>query len=296
VRAGCGKPARPVRRGRTERQSGRSALYSTAVENCCHTKNSGYGGEPHFGEAELQQLAATIEAHGVLEPIGVVRDGDGYLGLWGERRLRAAALAGLKFIPAVVRDKPGSEAETIEVRLIENLSREGLRPLEQAAGLDQLMKAGGLTASEVAKRVGLTPAAVTKSLSLLSLPVTLRDAVDAARIPAGAGYDLSRIGDPHLQSQLAAEVAAGALTRDGLAGRIRSAKRAPATGVEGRPSRVTAKLSGRRVVTVSAADLTVESLIATLEDLLARCRSARPKGLSLRTLMTLLADEAGQRP
>jgi ParB family chromosome partitioning protein len=250
----------------------------------------------HFGEAELHQLAATIAAHGVLEPIGVVRDGDAYAGLWGERRLRAAQLAGLKFIPAVVRDAPGSEAEAIEVRLIENISRENLRPLEQASGLDQLMRATGLSGSEVAKRVGLTPAAVTKSLSLLSLPGPLRDAVDAGRIPAGAGYELSRVEDPQLQSQLAAQVAAGTLTRDGLAGRLRSAGGPPSKQAERRPSRVTAKLAGGRVVTVSANDLTVESLIATLEDLLARCRSARPKGLSLRTLMTVLADEAAQPP
>ena len=249
-----------------------------------------------FGEAELQQLAATIAAQGVLSPIGVVRDGDGFGGLWGERRLRAAQLAGLKVIPAVVRDRPSSEAETMEVRLVENLAREGLRPLKQAAGLDRLMREAGLTASEVAKRVGLTPAAVTKSLSLLSLPGPLREDVDAGRIPAGAGYELSRVEDPQLQSQLAAQVAAGTLTRDGLAGRLRSAGGPPAKQAERRPSRVTAKLTGGRVITVSATDLTVESLVATLEDLLARCRSARPKGLSLRTLMTVLADEASQPP
>src|SRR5580700_8405972 len=77
----------------------------------------------HFGQPELAELAETIRAHGILEPIGVIRDGDGYQGLWGQRRCMAAELAGLELVPAVVRDKPRTEAEAMEIRLIENMAR-----------------------------------------------------------------------------------------------------------------------------------------------------------------------------
>jgi hypothetical protein len=83
----------------------------------------------HFGEVELAELAETIRAHGILEPIGVIRDGDGYQGLWGQRRWIAAELAGLELVPAVVRDKPRTEAEAMEIRLIENMARERERAI-----------------------------------------------------------------------------------------------------------------------------------------------------------------------
>jgi ParB family transcriptional regulator, chromosome partitioning protein len=248
----------------------------------------------HFGQAELAELAATIRVHGILEPIGVVRDADGYQGLWGQRRWMAAELAGLELIPAVVRDKPRTEAEAMEIRLIENISREFLRPLEQAVGLDQLIRTGGLSASEVAKRVGMKSAAVTKSLSLLQLSEPIRQQIDAGLISPAAGYELSRVEDPLLRSQLAAQAAGGTLTRDALAGTIKALKRPATEATETNRSRVTAKLSSGRLVTVCANNLTVESVITTLEDLLARLRAARNKGLALGTMLKVLADESRQ--
>lgn len=248
----------------------------------------------HFGKAELEELAGTIRVHGILEPIGVLRDGEGYLGLFGQRRCMAAELVGLELIPAVVRDKPRNEAETMEIRLIENICREGLLPLEQAAGLAQLMKAGGLTASEVGKRVGMKPAAVSKSLSLLQLPEPIRQQIDAGLISPAAGYELARVEDSKLRSELAAQVAGGTLTRDALAGRIKAMKQPATTTTETGKSRITAKLSGGRLVTVCAENLTVDSVIAALEHVLARFRAARTKGLGVRTMLNMLADEATQ--
>jgi ParB family chromosome partitioning protein len=246
----------------------------------------------HFGQAELAELAATIRAHGILEPIGVVRDEDDYLGLWGQRRWMAAELAGLDLIPAIVRNKPRNEAEAIEIRLIENIARESLRPLELSVGLDQLMKSSGLTASEISNRVGIKPAAVTKSLSLLQLSEPIRQQIDAGLISPTAAYELTLVENTELRSKLANEVAAGELTRDALAGRVKSIKRKGNVPIDSHKSRITAKLTGGRIVTVCASNLTVDSVIATLEDFLARCRAARTKGLALRTMLNVLADEA----
>src|SRR5580658_5398425 len=77
----------------------------------------------HFGRPELEELAETIRAHGLLEPIGVVHDGDNYIGIWGQRRWMAAELAGLEMVPARVRETPLTEADLREMRLIENFAR-----------------------------------------------------------------------------------------------------------------------------------------------------------------------------
>ena len=248
----------------------------------------------HFGQQELEELAATISAHGVLEPIIVVSDGDGYRIIAGQRRVMAAKLIDRKTIPAVVHDQLLTEVDSMEIRLIENLARESLRPLEQSVGLDQLMKAGGLSASELAKRVGMKPAAVTKSLSLLQLPEPIRQQIDAGLISPAAGYELARVEDPQLRVQFAAQIAAGTLTRDALAGKIKAIRRPLAESTESARSRVTARLSAGRLVTVCASKLTVESVIAALEDLLSRCRAARTKGLALGTMLKVLADESKQ--
>jgi ParB family chromosome partitioning protein len=246
----------------------------------------------HFGEEELAELAATIRTHGILEAIGVIRNGEGFTGIFGQRRWMAAGIAGLETVPAKVWEKPMSEAAAREIRLIENLARQSLNPIEQASGVAELMKAANLSASEAAKRVGMKPAAVTKSLTLLHLPEPIRQKISAGTIGAAAGYQLARIDDPKIQAEYAEQVASGALNRDSLAGRIKARGRAPASSKQAGPSRVTAQLSSHRIVTLRAASLTVDSVIATLEELLSRCRSARSKGLGLGTMLKVLADEA----
>ncbi|MDP9176022.1 MAG: ParB/RepB/Spo0J family partition protein [Planctomycetota bacterium] len=246
----------------------------------------------YFGPEELAELAATIRTHGILEAIGVIRDKDAYLGLWGQRRWMAAELAGLDSIPAVVREKPRTDTEAMEIRLIENISRESLRPLEQAVGLDQLMKAGGLTASEVAKRVGMKPAAVTKSLALLNLPSLIREKIDAGLINAAAGYHLARVEDKQIQAELAGQVESGVLSRDGLIARVKAIKRGKCDAAPSK-SRVTAMLDQRRSVTLSGEGLaSVEVLIDWLEELLAKARKVRPQNLALATFIHMLRDQS----
>ena len=101
--------------------------------------------------------------------------------------------------------------------------------------------------------------------------------------------------DPQLRSELAAQVAGGTLTRDVLAGRIKAIKRPVTQTTETGKSHITAKLSGGRLVTVRAENLTVDSVITTLEHVLVRFRAARTKGLGVRTMLNMLADEATSR-
>jgi hypothetical protein len=159
-------------------------------------------------------------------------------------------------------------------------------------GIARYMKTSGLAASEVAKRVGLNPAAVSKSLALLSLPDWLREQINLGAISAAAGYELSRIDNPQLQSELAGEVAAGRLSRDGVAGRVKAAKRAKADTSEAR-SRVTIALDAHRSVTLAGDGLSsLETLIDWLEELLTKARKARPQNLELGTFTKMLKDQA----
>jgi ParB/RepB/Spo0J family partition protein len=246
----------------------------------------------HFGRPELEELAETIRAHGLLEPIGVVHDGDNYIGIWGQRRWMAAELAGLEMVPARVRETPLTEADLREMRLIENFARESFRPLEQAAALDQFMKASGLTVSEAAKRVGMKAAAVSKSLPLLRLPEPIRRKIDDGVISAGAGYELARIEDSKIQMDLAEQVASGSLSRDGLIGKVKAIKRGSADSAKSK-RRVTATLDHQRSITFSGAGLaSVEILIDWLEELLGKARKVRPQNLALGTFINMLKDQS----
>jgi ParB family chromosome partitioning protein len=245
-----------------------------------------------FDQQSIEDLAGTIRAHGILEPIGVKPEGDHFVGLWGQRRWKASEIAGLETVPAVVCAKSMTEVEAREIRLIENVSKESLRALDQATGLAQLMQASGLSASEVAKRVGLNPAVVSKSLALLSLPGPLRELIDSGAISAASGYVLSQIGDSQLQSELASDVAAGRLSRDALAGRAKALKRGPAEAAKGR-ARVTVTLDAKRSVTLTGDGLcSLETLIDWLEELLSKARKARPQNLELGTFTKMLKDQS----
>jgi ParB/RepB/Spo0J family partition protein len=245
----------------------------------------------HFDPLSLEALATTIRLQGVLQPIGVAENGDAYIGLWGQRRFMAAKLARLTAIPAIVREKPAADADAMEIRLIENLARQSLCPIEQATGLRSLQQARGITDQQLALRVGMHPAAVCKSLSLLNLSEPIRQQVEDGTISPSAAYELARVKDAIEQQQLAMKVATGELGRDSLIAAIKQTKRRASRG-EGKQKGATARLDGNRQVTVRGDGLTVGTFIAALEDLLARCRTARTKGLSLRTLLRVLSEEA----
>ena len=127
-------------------------------------------GQPRerFEETALRELAESIRAVGVLQPIIVRKTGERYEIIAGERRFRAARLAGLEEIPAIVRD--WDEQKRLEAALIENLQRDDLNPMEEAAGVKRLMEAAGLTQERVAERLGKSRPAVANLLRLLTLP------------------------------------------------------------------------------------------------------------------------------
>ena len=137
-----------------------------------------------FDDASLADLAESIAQHGVLQPL-LVRPliGGGYQIVAGERRWRAARMAGVQEVPAVVRDL--SESEVMQLALIENLQREDLNPLEEAGGYQALMEEYGFTQEDVARTVGRSRPAVANALRLLALPEDLRALVQEGSFPPG---------------------------------------------------------------------------------------------------------------
>ncbi|HET9599118.1 MAG TPA: ParB/RepB/Spo0J family partition protein [Anaeromyxobacteraceae bacterium] len=142
-------------------------------------------GQPRkrFDEARLEELAASIREHGVVEPILVRRNGQRYRIVAGERRWRAAQRAGLKEIPALVRE--ATDVQAFELALVENLQRADLNAIEEAEAYQALVDEHGLTQEQVAERVGKERSTVANALRLLRLPEEVREAVSEGRLEMG---------------------------------------------------------------------------------------------------------------
>ena len=136
-----------------------------------------------FDESALDDLASSIRAHGIIQPLVVRRSQQGYEIIAGERRWRAAQRAGLEQVPAIVQDLP--EQAMVAIALIENIQREDLNPLEEAAALDRLLNEFALTHQEVAEAVGKSRAAVTNLLRLLKLSAEVKQMLEQGAIDMG---------------------------------------------------------------------------------------------------------------
>ncbi|HTX54746.1 MAG TPA: ParB/RepB/Spo0J family partition protein [Candidatus Baltobacteraceae bacterium] len=147
-----------------------------------------------FGGAALDELASTIKAHGVLTPIVVRRGPTGFQIIAGERRVRAARLAGLTAVPAIVKE--ASDGQALEMALVENLQREDLNPLESAEAYQRLIEEFGLTQEEIANRLGRDRSSIANALRLLRLPLRIRDDIAAGTLSEGHARALLGLEKP----------------------------------------------------------------------------------------------------
>jgi ParB family chromosome partitioning protein len=162
-----------------------------------------------FADSELESLAASIAEHGVLQPIVVTETLDGYRLVAGERRLRAARMAGLELIPAVVRQL--ADHQHLELALVENLQRSDLGPMDEARAFRQLIDEFGFTQETVALRVGRARSTVANTLRLLDLDPAVQEAVRDARLTEGHARAIGGL-PPELQARLIATVVDGELS------------------------------------------------------------------------------------
>jgi ParB family chromosome partitioning protein len=163
--------------------------------------------------ARLQELAQSIKANGVIQPIIVRRMGDRFQIIAGERRWRAAKLAGLLRVPVVVREvAPGQEKSLLEVALIENIQREDLNPIEEALAYRRLAEEFHLTQEEIAAAVGKDRASVANHVRLLRLPEEVRMEVASGRLSMGHARALLSLGGEADQRRTARDVIARSLS------------------------------------------------------------------------------------
>ena len=159
----------------------------------------------NFDEEKLEELAASIERHGVIQPIVLRRLGKGYEIVAGERRWRAARIAGLKEVPSVVKEL--TDEENMLLAIIENMQREDLNPIEEAEGLKKMIETYGLTQEQVSYSVGKSRPYITNSLRLLKLPGRVQELTAEGKISTGHARALASVKSQQKQIDLAVRAA-----------------------------------------------------------------------------------------
>ncbi len=155
----------------------------------------------NFDEKALKELAQSIKVHGIIQPLIVQKNGSRYQIIAGERRFRAARMAGLKKVPVIVKNYTAEQIS--EVSIIENLQREDLNPIEAARAISNLIKNYGLTQDVVADKIGKSRPAVTNTLRLLTLPEEIIALIEQGKLSAGHARTLITIESKEQQIELA---------------------------------------------------------------------------------------------
>jgi ParB family chromosome partitioning protein len=205
----------------------------------------------HFDEASLAELTASISAIGVLQPILVRPEGsDRFQLIAGERRWRAASRAGLQMIPAIVRVT--DDVSSVEQALVENLHRQDLTPLEEAAAYQQLLEDFNMTHEQVASKVGKSRSAITNALRLLGLPPSIQSLLADGRLSAGHAKALLGTPDRSLQEQLAKRAVEMGCTVRGVEEAVRDSQPAPTTSGGGAGTGTAGKSTGKSAASTGA--------------------------------------------
>ena len=223
----------------------------------------------HFDEASLAELTASISAIGVLQPILVRPDENGrYQLIAGERRWRAASRAGLQMVPAIVRVT--DDVSSVEQALVENLHRQDLTPLEEAAAYQQLLEDFNMTHEQVASKVGKSRSAITNALRLLGLPPSIQSLLADGQLSAGHAKALLGTPDRSLQEQLAKRAVEMGWTVRGIEEAVRDSQPVSTTTGGGASAGTSGKSSGKSAASTAAKTTTLRPPgLLELEGLLA---------------------------
>jgi ParB family chromosome partitioning protein len=246
-----------VARSALERQAdGRRRLDSACVIRLDRIVPDPNQPRKEFDPEALERLAESLKARGQLQPIRVRWDGaaDRYVVVVGERRYRAAQLAGLDTLACVVTSGDVAPEDLVEDQLIENALREDLKPIEQAHAYRALLAARGLSHRELAERLQIGHASITRALALLDLPTLIQEAVEQEQLPASVAYEIGKVPDRAGQAELARRAVAEGLNRDQVVAAVRTARGKPKG--KGRGGR---KVTARTFKAAGGSKVTVEN-------------------------------------
>ena len=158
-----------------------------------------------FDEEKLKELSASLKQHGIVQPLIVKKHDDRFIIVAGERRFRAARMAGIKTVPCILSE--AGEEQLQEISLIENIQREDLNPMEEAAAVRFLMEQHDLTQEEVAARLGKSRPAIANTLRLMNLPENIRLLIKEGKLTSGHGKVLAGIEDEKMLTELGVKAA-----------------------------------------------------------------------------------------
>jgi ParB family chromosome partitioning protein len=214
-RKALGKGLSALLPSRTSTTAAAAAQPAPSRETVAHIPISGIDPNPLqprtiFDAARIQELANSIEANGIIQPLIVRRKGERYELIAGERRLRAAKIAGLDDVPAVVQDY--ADNRLLEIALVENIQREDLNPIETAQALERLAREMNLSHEEIASRTGKDRSTITNLIRLLRLPEGVQLLLAERRLLMGHARAILGLATPELQLQLAEKTAAQGLS------------------------------------------------------------------------------------
>jgi ParB family transcriptional regulator, chromosome partitioning protein len=204
-----------------------------------------------FDSNALEELAASIRSSGLIQPVVVRRQGLGYQLIAGERRWRAARQAGLAQIPAIVREV--TDAESLELALVENLLREDLNPMEEGEAYDKLLSQFGWTQEELAQRVGKDRSSISNALRLMRLPLPVQDDLRSGRLTMGHARALLALPTPTEQLKLRDDILAHEWS-------VRATEDSIRTTTESRPRRPKQR---RRSVELAAVEESLQRALMT---------------------------------
>jgi ParB family chromosome partitioning protein len=221
-----------------------------------------------FDPGELEKIARSLKSRGFLQPIRVCFDKErqAYRLVVGESRWRAAQIAGIEEIPCIVAEGEPDDASLLADRLIENVCRSDLRPLELARGIETLKRLRKCTSQEVAAELGISGASVSKAEALLSLPEDVQRLVDDELLAESCAYEVSKLPDEDSMRELANQIVACRLNRDQVIEAVRL--KVPKRAVQRTAGRVAGKLNGVSFsFSFGAGQLTPEILLKAIEQI-----------------------------
>jgi ParB family chromosome partitioning protein len=213
-----------------------------------------------FDPEALQRLADSLKAKGQLQPIRVrwVEDRGQYVIICGERRWRAAGLAGIATMQCIISEAPADAGELLALQMIENCVREDLSPMEQARAYRQLIDRNGWSTRQVARELGVDQSNVVRALALLDLPARVQEHVEQGTLAPSVAYEVSKLDGAEAQADVAAQAVAGKMNRAEVTEAVRerssrSARTSKGRGAKPKPRRTSA------TIRTAAGKLTLEN-------------------------------------